>query len=204
MATVTKKFTGLTNGKTYYAKVFTVNPKKRVNNRSDLKVASATPKAQALVLVDSAGYDSSIFVGSREFTGDKLGSGSSTFGPPRIEYDCYGRLTYSSTGDEVYNGAFGIMYTMDKIDLTPFNKLIVSGYSDGYLTVGATNNTDTIAPAGEAWVASKRIQGADTVLHEIDVSGLNGAYYIAIRDYEPGHDPNGKRISGYITTLRLE
>lgn len=36
-------FTGLENNKTYYARVFTVNPKGRVNNRVDLPWASAIP-----------------------------------------------------------------------------------------------------------------------------------------------------------------
>lgn len=41
---ITKKFTGLVNGNTYFGKVFTANPKGRVNNRADLKSASVTPE----------------------------------------------------------------------------------------------------------------------------------------------------------------
>lgn len=45
MAKITHNVTGLTNGVTYYGKVFSVNPKKRANNRADLTVFTAVPAA---------------------------------------------------------------------------------------------------------------------------------------------------------------
>ena len=36
---------GLTNGVTYYGKVFSVNPKERINSRADLTVFAAVPAA---------------------------------------------------------------------------------------------------------------------------------------------------------------
>lgn len=43
MAKIEHIFENLTNGATYYGKVFSVNPKKRVNNRADLTVFAAIP-----------------------------------------------------------------------------------------------------------------------------------------------------------------
>ena len=43
MAKITHMIPGLTNGVTYYGKVFSVNPKKRANNRADLAVFAAVP-----------------------------------------------------------------------------------------------------------------------------------------------------------------
>ena len=43
MAKITYTIPDLTNGVTYYGKVFSVNPKKRVNNRADLTVFAAIP-----------------------------------------------------------------------------------------------------------------------------------------------------------------
>lgn len=43
MAKIAHNVTGLTNGVTYYGKVFSVNPKERVNNRADLAVFAAVP-----------------------------------------------------------------------------------------------------------------------------------------------------------------
>lgn len=45
MAKISHTFSGLTNGFTYYGKVYTVNPKERANNRADLAVFAATPSA---------------------------------------------------------------------------------------------------------------------------------------------------------------
>lgn len=42
---IKKEFNGLINGTQYYARVFTVNPKSRVNNRADLPYAMAIPSA---------------------------------------------------------------------------------------------------------------------------------------------------------------
>lgn len=43
MAKITHIIPGLTNGVTYYGKVFSVNPKKRANGRADLTVFAAVP-----------------------------------------------------------------------------------------------------------------------------------------------------------------
>ena len=48
MAIFQKRLEGLTNDETYFAKVFTVNHKERVNNRIDLPVVSAMPRASRL------------------------------------------------------------------------------------------------------------------------------------------------------------
>ena len=45
MAKITYIIPGLTNGVTYYGKVFSVNPKKRANGRADLTVFAAVPSA---------------------------------------------------------------------------------------------------------------------------------------------------------------
>lgn len=45
MAKITHTIHGLTNGVTYYGKVYSVNPKKRANNRADLAVFAAIPSA---------------------------------------------------------------------------------------------------------------------------------------------------------------
>lgn len=45
MAKITHIIPGLTNGVTYYGKVFSVNPKKRANGRADLTVFAAIPSA---------------------------------------------------------------------------------------------------------------------------------------------------------------
>lgn len=45
MAIYSKLIEGLTNDETYFAKVFTVNPEGRVNNRADLPFASVIPSA---------------------------------------------------------------------------------------------------------------------------------------------------------------
>lgn len=42
---ISHKFEGLTNGETYYAKVFTANPNGRVNNREDVPAVSCVPSA---------------------------------------------------------------------------------------------------------------------------------------------------------------
>lgn len=45
MAKITHMIPGLTNGVTYYGKVYSVNPKKRANGRADLTVFAAIPSA---------------------------------------------------------------------------------------------------------------------------------------------------------------
>ena len=45
MAKITHMIPGLTNGVTYYGKVFSVNPKNRANGRADLTVFAAIPSA---------------------------------------------------------------------------------------------------------------------------------------------------------------
>lgn len=42
---ISHKFEGLTNGETYYAKVFTANPNGRVNNREDVPAVSCVPSS---------------------------------------------------------------------------------------------------------------------------------------------------------------
>lgn len=45
MPIIVKNYTNLENGRTYYGKVFTRNPKGRVNNRVDLQYISEIPSA---------------------------------------------------------------------------------------------------------------------------------------------------------------
>lgn len=45
MAKITYVISGLTNNVTYYGKVYSVNPKDRINNRADLEVFGATPRS---------------------------------------------------------------------------------------------------------------------------------------------------------------
>lgn len=53
----THRFTNLNNGRTYYARVFTVNLQKRVNNRADLASVGVIPSNGAAQQDTDVGKD---------------------------------------------------------------------------------------------------------------------------------------------------
>jgi hypothetical protein len=86
MAIFQKRLEGLTNDETYFAKVFTVNHKDRINNRIDLPFASATPFAYpalstmpqgTIVLVNEDGTPVEYVLLKHDYEADLNGAGRS-------------------------------------------------------------------------------------------------------------------------------
>lgn len=110
MAKIEHIFENLTNGATYYGKVFTVNPKKRVNNRADLMVFAAVPALGldlvtmpegTIVMINESGAPVPFYVAKHDYESGLNGEGRTLL----VRKDIHSNRVWNSGSGSVYAGS---------------------------------------------------------------------------------------------------
>lgn len=176
---ITHTFTGLTNNKTYYAKVFTVNNKKRVNNRADLPVANAIPSEYLLPDIT--------YTGTYEIVGDNK----------------KGYMIIKSSGEMIFNNDFnGDVWMLGggATGNTGYNstKICGNGGGGGYTNTFKDISFKKSSPynitigAGGGKTGVKPQNGGNTVINGLDVDiSVNGGSFNGTGGSAGGKGYNG-------------
>ena len=176
MATIKQTLTRVNNGETYYAKVFTVNPKERVNLRADLAYVSAVPMAFPAKPESEADYTlyRSYGAGKSTFTAPEDGwykiivYGPSGNGGDGDNDDKSGVGAFAAGGGGGGGGAVAIsIVKMNKDDTVVFSNA----------SVGNTSTATFNATAGERYSNITVTSGEAGDDGKVYVGGYFGASY---------------------------
>lgn len=105
-------------------------------------------------------------------------------------------ITMKFTGVGSTSWYEGGLYTANKIDVTYYSKLFISGnITAGYLTLGLSSDINSSI----TFIASSRINAGDGTNTEIDLSAITGEYYIVfLLGDGDGTSASAKLLESYI------
>lgn len=195
MPTYSHTFEGLTNDAPYYARVYTVNPAERVNNRADLPYAAATPSGfpeeptEYLLIGTYTAAQTFEAPESGYFRFDVFGASGNGGAASRNEYDSSGAKKNIASGGGGGGGGYGSSAVKlnkgDTVTLSPGGVGAASTVVFGSTVEGTAYSTITVTSGakggnGRTWYGTSKSDaiagtgGAGGVASGGNLSNLNG------------------------------
>lgn len=200
MPIVTKKFTGLQNDKTYFARIYPVNKSGYCQSELTGQVVSAqTKEPPKEFIIFGNGADTSLTGGwytddYTDTTACRVQYGASSEGG--VSWTLTGNTWHEGQDDEELECARIHSSTNNIVDVTNYSQIICTGSSVIFgLKVGSS-----VRPTYNTSWASSSYTGSGVATATLDISALSGSYYICFYDAQCG---DGSR-SGRCTSIILK
>lgn len=195
MAIITKKFTNLANGKTWYARMYPVNGVGCLQSVLTGQTASAETKEppKELILLGE-GQDTNVSGGWNKYT-DSVYPASSTVTIMEKEIQIYVKGYVVDEDNNERRSGYGAASTKNLVDVTPFNKMkVVFSNTTGYPPSMALKTS----PPYDQAAFIKEHYHANTA--EWDISAISGSFYVCVGDWESYNRSYTNRVTQIILT----